>query len=135
MTTSYVVNLIPVKRRPKIATKGRHAHAYTPTATLEEEAIVAAAYKGEKHQGAVKVTVHIYKALPASKPKRVERERNLTKPDIDNVLKAVLDGLNGVAYEDDTQVVEVSVTKHDRVRRAGDSIRFSVEPIDDSRLL
>lgn len=135
MTTSYVVNLIPVKRRPKIANKGGHAHAYTPTATLEEEALVAAAYKGEKHQGAVKVTVHIYKALPASKPKRVERERNLTKPDIDNVLKAVLDGLNGVAYEDDTQVVEVSVTKHDRVRRAGDSIRFSVEPIDDSRLL
>ena len=135
MTTSYVVNLIPVKRRPKIATKGGHAHAYTPTATLEEEAIVAAAYKGKKHQGAVKVTVHIYKALPASKPKRVERERNLAKPDIDNVLKAVLDGLNGVAYEDDTQVVEVSVTKHDRVRRAGDSIRFSVEPIEDSRLL
>lgn len=135
MTTSYVVNLIPVKRRPKIATKGGHSHAYTPTATLEEEALVAAAYKGEKHQGAVKVTVHIYKALPTSKPKRVERERNLTKPDIDNVLKAVLDGLNGVAYEDDAQVVEVSVTKHDRVRRAGDSIRFSVEPIEDSRLL
>lgn len=135
MTTSYVVNLIPFTRRPKASHKNGIFRMYTPTATLEEEALVAAAYKGEKHKGAVKVTVHIYKALPASKPKRVERERNLTKPDIDNVLKAVLDGLNGVAYEDDTQVVEVSVTKHDRVRRAGDSIRFSVEPIDDSRLL
>lgn len=135
MTTSYVVNLIPVKRRQKITTKGGRAHTYTPTATFEEETLVSDAYKGEKYQGAVKVTVHIYKALPTSKPKRVERERNLTKPDIDNVLKAVLDGLNGVAYEDDAQVVEVSVTKHDRVRRAGDSIRFSVEPIEDSRLL
>lgn len=27
------------------------------------------------------------------------------KPDIDNVAKAVLDALNGVAYEDDKQVV------------------------------
>ena len=27
------------------------------------------------------------------------------KPDIDNILKVVLDGLNGIAYEDDKQVV------------------------------
>ena len=130
MTTSYVVNLIPVKRRPKIATKGRHAHAYTPTATLEEEALVAAAYKGEKHQGAVKLTLHIFKALPKRTPKSIQRERNLSTPDADNVLKAVMDALNGVAYDDDSQVCEIHVYKHDRVRRAGDSIRFCVEPIE-----
>lgn len=33
------------------------------------------------------------------------------KPDIDNVVKAVLDALNGVAYRDDTQVVELHVRK------------------------
>lgn len=132
---SYVVNLIPFTRRPKASHKNGVFRMYTPAATLEEEALVAAAYKGEKYEGAVKVTVHIYKALPKSKPKKVERERDLTKPDIDNVLKAVLDGLNGVAYEDDTQVVEVSATKHDRVRRAGDSIRFSVEPIDEREIM
>lgn len=27
------------------------------------------------------------------------------KPDIDNILKVVLDGLNGIAYKDDKQVV------------------------------
>ena len=32
-------------------------------------------------------------------------------PDIDNVLKAVMDALNGVAYEDDKQVVEVICRK------------------------
>jgi Holliday junction resolvase RusA-like endonuclease len=29
------------------------------------------------------------------------------KPDIDNVLKVILDSLNGVAYIDDSKVVEV----------------------------
>lgn len=33
------------------------------------------------------------------------------KPDIDNIAKAVLDALNGVAYRDDTQVVELYVRK------------------------
>ena len=33
------------------------------------------------------------------------------KPDIDNITKCILDGLNGVAYRDDTQVVEVSAKK------------------------
>lgn len=28
-------------------------------------------------------------------------------PDIDNLIKAILDGLNGIAWEDDKQVVEV----------------------------
>lgn len=31
------------------------------------------------------------------------------KPDIDNIVKAVLDALNEVAYRDDTQVVELQV--------------------------
>ena len=34
------------------------------------------------------------------------------KPDLDNVLKAVLDGLNGIAFVDDSQVVNVCMAKH-----------------------
>ena len=34
------------------------------------------------------------------------------KPDINNIIKAVLDGLNGVAYEDDKQVVEAIGRKY-----------------------
>ena len=50
-------------------------------------------------------------------------------------LKAVLDALNGVAYRDDSQVVEVRVVKHDRTRKHGDSIRFEVEPIPENELV
>ena len=33
------------------------------------------------------------------------------RPDIDNIAKGVLDGLNGVAWKDDTQVVHMEVRK------------------------
>lgn len=50
-----------------------------------------------------------------SKKKREQMLRNviypLKKPDIDNIVKAVLDALNGIAYKDDTQVVQVMATK------------------------
>lgn len=51
------------------------------------------------------------------------------------MIKAVMDALNGVAYKDDRQVVEVHAVKHDKTRKAGDSIRFSVEPIADGDYL
>ena len=37
--------------------------------------------------------------------------RPTTKPDCDNIIKAVLDALNGVAYCDDKQVISVSCNK------------------------
>ena len=33
------------------------------------------------------------------------------KPDLDNVAKAILDGLNAVAFEDDSQIVGLQITK------------------------
>lgn len=38
------------------------------------------------------------------------------KPDIDNIVKLVLDGLNGVAFEDDAQAIEVKAAKLPRSR-------------------
>jgi Holliday junction resolvase RusA-like endonuclease len=35
----------------------------------------------------------------------------MVKPDTDNIAKGVLDSLNGIAYQDDKQVVELKVNK------------------------
>jgi Holliday junction resolvase RusA-like endonuclease len=40
----------------------------------------------------------------------------IVKPDIDNVSKCILDALNGIAYEDDNQVVELNVIKRRSVK-------------------
>lgn len=40
------------------------------------------------------------------------RIRPIIKPDTDNIIKAVLDALNGLAYEDDSEVVSVTAKKY-----------------------
>lgn len=138
MTRSAVLNIVPVKRRVKLEFRGRCAscawklkgcHVYTPQQTIDEERAVGLAYKGPRHEGPVSVRIDVYRALPASRPKRTVSEPDTVTPDADNIAKAVLDGLNGVAYVDDKQVVELHVYKHDRVRRIGDSIRVVVEEV------
>ena len=55
--------------------------------------------------------------MPASWSKRKAAEalhgviRPTKKPDADNVLKAVCDGINGVVWHDDTQAVDVTLRK------------------------
>jgi len=55
--------------------------------------------------------------------------------DVDNVAKSVLDGLNGVAYEDDDQVVELLVKKHKVKRKEDERVEIEVRKkarIEDS---
>lgn len=127
MTAGGVVNSIPVKRRPRFA----NGRAYVDAKTKADEAAVRAAYAGPKHSGPVAVRIDVYDALPKSRPKRVEAEPNTAKPDADNVAKAVLDGLNGVAWEDDAQVVSLMVIKHHRTRREQPQTFFTVEEINE----
>ena len=51
----------------------------------------------------------------ASRKRRLDmlegREFPLKKPDADNIIKVVLDALNGVAYHDDVQVMYVTAKK------------------------
>lgn len=60
--------------------------------------------------GPVEMTVTAYfpipKAVSKKKRKQMEEERDwhIKRPDIDNVVKAVMDGCTGVAYRDDAAV-------------------------------
>lgn len=93
---------------------------YTDDATAVYENLVKTIWMtvvGERLSGELSVSIEAHYAIPTSKPKKMQvamrdgSVRPTTKPDIDNVIKAVLDGLNGVAYADDAQVVEISASK------------------------
>jgi crossover junction endodeoxyribonuclease RusA len=46
-----------------------------------------------------------------SRPKSAQRAFPTVAPDLDKLIRAVLDGLTGVAYEDDSQVILIQATK------------------------
>ncbi len=77
--------------------------------------------------GPVEVTITGY--WPSRKPDRKKQprpaERKPTKPDCDNLAKSVLDGLNGVAFVDDAQVVRLVVETWYAAQ--GDAPRVEVE--------
>lgn len=92
------------KGRPKFTRAG---HAYTPEKTRDYERFVRTMYHGAKFDGAL--TVRIKACM--KKPMRGAGAYPTKTPDADNIAKAILDALNGVAYDDDKQVVNLVVMK------------------------
>lgn len=95
---------------------------YTPTATQKFEQKVKNAFL-EKYK-LKELSDKPIKALIIAEfepPKSISKKKRLElieevinytkKPDIDNIAKIILDGLNGVAYKDDNQVAELRVYK------------------------
>lgn len=118
------VNGIPQgKARPRFTKGGR---AYTPAKTRRyEEAVREAALLAAQVQGFVKydegtpleACITAWFPVPASWPKK-KRAAALSgalyptgKPDADNIAKAVLDAVNGIAFHDDRQIVSLTVRK------------------------
>ena len=110
---------IPGKPVPKQRPRVVNGHAFTPDKTKDFEALVAMQYKlanGKKLTGPVAVSVAVWYEIPQSWTKKRKAEELLKphtqKPDLDNVVKSVLDGLTGVAWEDDAQVSRISASKY-----------------------
>ena len=103
--------------RPRVTRHG----TYIPKGTRAYRNLIATAYmaeaRGRKATGSVMVTIDVCRELPKSRPKKVESEPDTFKPDADNIAKNVLDALNGIAWEDDSQVVYMRIRKHPRTRR------------------
>jgi Holliday junction resolvase RusA-like endonuclease len=107
------------KARPRMSTKT--GIAYTPKKTVLYENWVKECYcisKDKKHlTGAIKAEIKVYMGIPKSTSKKKKKEmlagyiRPTKKPDIDNVTKIILDSLNGIAYDDDKQVTDCSISK------------------------
>jgi Holliday junction resolvase RusA-like endonuclease len=94
----------------------------TPEKTKSYEDLIRWKYKaaGGKYYGekTLQVDIQAYYPVPKGFSKAKLKDatngnlRPTTKPDCDNIIKVVLDALNGVAYYDDKQVICVSCNKY-----------------------
>ncbi|PRH46373.1 RusA family crossover junction endodeoxyribonuclease [Burkholderia multivorans] len=119
----FVVPGAPIaKGRPKFARRGAHVTTYTPETTERYENLVkmaarAAMRSTAPYAGPIRLIVHIGLPIPASWSMKRQGEAAAgaigatKKPDADNVVKALKDGMNGVVYVDDGQVVDLWVSK------------------------
>lgn len=124
MSVKFEVLGTPVgKSRPRFSTVNGKAVAYTPAKTANYETLVRLSYQ-QKYSGCMfdkdkplRAVIRAFFPIPKSTSKKKrEQMRDLRilhtkKPDADNIIKAILDALNGVAYYDDSQVAEVLISK------------------------
>ncbi len=97
------------KQRPR---KGKHGKFYTPQKTKDFEKKVQWSYLSCRHRTFfADVPLKAAIEINVKKPKYCKREFPTVKPDIDNQIKSILDGLNRLAYSDDKQIVEVKASK------------------------
>ena len=110
------------KGRPRAFRMGNSVRMHTPEKTASYESMVKlAAHRAM--QGAapmafpVALSLVVLHAIPKSWSTRKQdaalagTERPTTKPDADNVAKAIADACNGIVWVDDAQVVELHVSK------------------------
>jgi Holliday junction resolvase RusA-like endonuclease len=100
------------KGRPRMT---RNGHAYTPKRTLEYEQQIAALYKGPFFDEDQLVEVSLVFTKDGTTINIIGHEnkdwKHPLKGDIDNYVKSVLDALNGVAWVDDKQIIQLTVSK------------------------
>ncbi len=103
------------KQRPRSTRKGR---MYTPAETVAFERLVAVIARqliAEPLVGPVKLTIWATFKPPASwsakKTAATLHRYHTQKPDLDNCVKAIKDGLNRIAYADDCQVAAYGETR------------------------
>ncbi|WP_043614247.1 RusA family crossover junction endodeoxyribonuclease [Chromobacterium violaceum] len=111
------------KGRPKVSTRGgKFARMYTPEKTASYEGLIAlaaqAAMAGRAPlTGPADVSIVMVLPIPTSWSKKKQAAAlagqvfPTKKPDADNVVKALFDGMNGVVWVDDVQACDIAVRK------------------------
>lgn len=106
-SATFTGNPVP-KGRPRMTKTG---HAYTPQNTRNFEKAVAlwakSVYKGKPSDKALKVFMCFY----INRARSNKTKKHVQKPDLDNYIKAVLDGMQGVVFVDDSQACEITAEK------------------------
>ena len=105
------------KQRPRHM---RNGHTYTPKETVEYERFVGFCYLESSHpeeptemplRMVVKMTMPIPTSWSKKKQTNAVGQFCTTKPDLSNAIKSIEDGILGLAYKDDSQIVILEVEK------------------------
>lgn len=103
------------KQRARSTRQGR---MYTPQETVSYErqvGVIAAQHFPKPLEGPVKLTIRATFGTPQSwSPKKTAAKLHrphIQRPDLDNIVKAISDGLNRIAFADDGQVCAVNASK------------------------
>jgi Holliday junction resolvase RusA-like endonuclease len=116
--TFYIPGMPGSKGRPRATKTGQ---MYTPKKTTEYENYVRERYLTTCPdcylKGQIKATIIAFYPIPKNMPKYKRRLidedvlRPTRRPDLDNIAKIILDSLNKIAYDDDSQVVTLEIRK------------------------
>jgi len=121
----FLINVTPVgKGRPRVSSRGGFARMYTPKKTSDFETLVRNQViktmtdnNWQMFGEDIPLIVELYLYFPMSKSLSKKKKIDLKnkyhtkKPDVDNVIKAVLDACNEVVYYDDSQIVTITSVK------------------------
>ena len=110
------------KGRPRFVRRGKFVSTYSPKTTVDYESKVSEAAKiamgsQEPLEGPIVTCIYITLPIPASYSKKRTQaclsgeERPTKRSDIDNFCKAIFDGMNGIVFVDDSQVVSLHARK------------------------
>lgn len=116
MTTFVIPGKPFAKQRPRFSR--RNGRAFTPAETISFErqvGIIASEHFREPITGPVRLKIAAVFEPPKSWSKKKTAEHmnrsHTQKPDLDNVVKAVSDGLNRIAFADDSQIAACELVK------------------------
>lgn len=102
------INARPIpKQRPRLSKFA----VYTPKKTADYERLIAYEWKRRYKDLILKNAVKLDLLFCFKKAKSCKKDYHTQRPDIDNLEKAILDGLNKIAFVDDCQVVEMKSQK------------------------
>lgn len=112
-----IPGIVRAKQRPRLGRFG----TYTPQQTVQYENWVKECYllqcknKHLEGQLCANITAYFGIAKNVNKKNRTAMLKGdiccMKRPDADNIAKIILDSLNGMAYDDDSQIVELNIRK------------------------
>lgn len=122
MIYSFIIPGEPVPQgRPRFSRQGGFVRTHNPPKSDKYKKLVmgyAAKEAQEPLEGALVAELRFYLPIRQSWTKKRKRdclegaEHPTSKPDCDNLAKAVLDGCNGILYGDDSQIVSLNISKY-----------------------